>query len=170
MDYKQEEIDSEKKKTEEAQNTIDELQAKILQLNEEIKNELEETEKKSNEMEAKNYEEIMNETDQVFKLQQPFLERLKEANMNKLNMNAQLRPMVEENETLKAGINLEAFDEVMKIRKEAPKVLRKAIEAVRDNSINVLLSAFKPLKDYTGEQIGNAVRNVLQKEAKKVMT
>ena len=65
---------------------------------------------------------------------------------------------------------MDDFEEVMRIRKQAPKVLRKAIETVRDNSIDVLLSAFKPLKDYSGTQIGNAIKNVLQKEAKKVMS
>ena len=169
MEFKEDEIKAELKRTDDAQAQIEELQQKIASLQEEIKNELEETEKKCNEMEAKNYEDIMNEANESYKLQEPFLEKLKEANMQKINMNAQLRPMQEENETLKAGINMDDFEEVMKIRKQAPKVLRKAIETVRDNSIQTLLSAFRPLKDYTGSQIGNAVKNVLQKEAKKVL-
>ena len=169
MEFKEDEIKAELKRTDDAQAQIEELQQKIASLQEEIKNELEETEKKCNEMEAKNYEDIMNEANESYKLQEPFLEKLKEANMQKINMNAQLRPMQEENETLKAGINMDDFEEVMKIRKQAPKVLRNAIETVRDNSIQTLLSAFRPLKDYTGSQIGNAVKNVLQKEAKKVL-
>ena len=111
----------------------------------------------------------MQDANDYYKLQEPFLEKSKALNMERINMQAQLRPMMEENETLKAGINLDDFNEVMKIRESAPKVLRKAIESMRNGSVEVLSTAFKPLKDYTGKQIATAVKNVLQKEAKKVL-
>ena len=164
------EIEEEEKETEAAGNVCDELQNEIDQLEQQLKDvavELQQREKETKEAhEQDQYKMAM----LTYEEQEPLEERLKTAKNDQVKYQIELSRLVADNTQKKAGIDVESFEEIQRLKAQVPNMLSKAVIQMRDGVEDLLSNAFNPLKEYPGDKIHLAMRNALQRVGKQVLS
>jgi hypothetical protein len=163
------EVEEEKAQTAAQQAVVDEIRGRIKGLQKDLEDVRLGAEQSENEARQAHEQEIGRMVMEMCADQEPLEKRWRDAKNEKVQVEIQLMPMLDENARLKEGIDVVSFEGIEKLKAELPKRLAKVVREMRDGAGKMLETAFNPLREYSGAKVLTAVRNALQQQGRRAL-
>jgi hypothetical protein len=164
------EVESERAETAEQSVVVEQLRGQLEQLRSDLAAAQADAERAEAAARAAHEQEQYRVAMEHFGEQEPLERKMKDAKNEKMQIEIQLMPMLEDIARMKEGIDIEAFEGIAKLKVDVPKRISAAIREMRDGVAAMLENAFNPLREYTGDKIATAVRNALQAQGRRVLS